>query len=160
MDGFLRAYIAAALWSTTDESTPEGGDFLDENYGPEDLAPETAAQMEADCASFRAENAQDIEGREAQAGHDFWLTRCGHGAGFWDGDWLEAGDRLTEACEKYPEVGLYVGDDGLIYSWDSAARRGVSRTGKSHDSESARHRRNHRRPGLRNAGHRLPHHRR
>lgn len=20
-------------------------------------------------------------------GHDFWLTRNGHGAGFWDGDW-------------------------------------------------------------------------
>jgi len=115
MDKFLEAYIVAALWSTTDESTPEGGDFLDENYGPDDLTPETVAQMEADCASFRAENAQDIEGREEQAGHDFWLTRCGHGAGFFDGDWPEAGDRLTEACQKYPEVNLYVGDDGLIY---------------------------------------------
>ena len=49
------------------------------------------------------------------AGHDFWFTGCGHGCGFWDGDWPEAGNRLTEACKKYPEVGLYVGDDGLIY---------------------------------------------
>ena len=23
-------------------------------------------------------------------GHDFWLTRNGHGAGFWDGDWDDA----------------------------------------------------------------------
>ena len=115
MDKFLAAYIAAALWSTTDESTPEGGDFLDENYGPEDLAPQTIAAMEADCARFRAENAHDIEGQEAQAGHDFWLTRNHHGAGFWDGDWPDAGDRLTEACQKYGEVNLYVGDDGLIY---------------------------------------------
>jgi|TARA_R110000744_G_scaffold366338_1_gene475354 hypothetical protein len=23
-------------------------------------------------------------------GHDFWLTRNGHGAGFWDGDWNDA----------------------------------------------------------------------
>ena len=117
MDKFLEAYIAAALWSSTDELTPDGGDFLDENYGPDDLAPETLAKMQADCDKFQAENVQDIDGREEQAGHDFWLSRCGHGCGYWDGDWpKEAGDRLTQACKKYPEVNLYVGDDGLIYS--------------------------------------------
>lgn len=116
MDKFLEAYIAAALWSTTDGSTPDGGDFLDSNYGPDDLAPETLEKMKADCTKFQAENAQDIEGRDEQAGHDLWLTRCGHGCGFWDGDWRkEAGDRLTQACKKHPEVNLYVGDDGLIY---------------------------------------------
>ena len=115
MDKFLQAYIVAALWSSTDESTPEGGDFLDANYGVDDLAPETLEKMKADCARFQAENAQDIKGYEEQAGHDFWLTRCGHGAGFWDGDWPEVGDRLTDACKTYPEVILYVGDDGLIY---------------------------------------------
>ena len=115
MDKFTQSYILAALWSTTDESTPEGGDFLDENYGPDDLAPETIERMQADCNRFQAENAQDIDAREEQAGHDFWLTRCGHGCGYWDGDWLEAGDRLTEACKSYPDINLYVGDDGLIY---------------------------------------------
>lgn len=114
-DKFLQAYIVAALWSSMDESTPAGGDPLDTNYSLADLAPETLARMQADCEQFQAENAHDIEGREEQAGHDFWLTRCGHGSGFWDGDWLEAGERLTEACRKYPEVDLYVGDDGLIY---------------------------------------------
>jgi hypothetical protein len=116
MDKFLKAYISAALWSSTDKSTPEGGDFLDENYGPADLAPATLEQMTADCNQFRAENAHDIEGQEKRAGHDFWLTKNHHGAGFWDGDWPEAGDRLTEACKKYPEVSLYIGDDGLIHS--------------------------------------------
>jgi hypothetical protein len=49
-------------------------------------------------------------------GHDFWLTRNGHGAGFWDGDWpKEAGDRLTKACEEFGEFDLYIGDDGMIY---------------------------------------------
>jgi hypothetical protein len=115
LDKFLEAYIAAALWSTTDGSTPEGGDFLDANYGPDDLASETLEKMKTDCNQFQAENAQDIEGREAQAGHDFWLTRNHHGAGFWDGDWPEAGECLTQVCKKYPEVNLYVGDDGLIY---------------------------------------------
>jgi len=112
---FLEAYVVAALWSTMDESTPQGGEPLDKNYGPEDLAPETLEKMKADCDKFQVENAQDIEGREEQAGHDFLLTRNRHGCGFLDGDWLKAGERLTEACKKYPEVYLYVGDDGLIY---------------------------------------------
>jgi len=116
IDPFLQAYIVAALWSSTDEATPEGGEFLDANFGPDDLAPETIEKMEADCERFQAENAKDIEGNEEQAGHDFWLTRNFHGSGYWDGDWPEAGDRLTEVCKKYPEVDLYVGDDGLIYS--------------------------------------------
>jgi hypothetical protein len=115
-DTFLQAYIAAALWSTTDESTPEGCDPLDKNYGPADLAPETLATMKADCNKFQAENAKVIEGREEQAGHDFWLTHCGHGAGYFDGDWPEAGDRLTAASHHFGEINLYVGDDGLIYS--------------------------------------------
>ena len=89
---------------------------MDENYGPEDLAPETLEKMTADCDKFLTENAQDIDGRVEQAGHDFWLTRNHHGAGYWDGDWpTEAGDRLTEACKGYSEVSLYVGDDGHIY---------------------------------------------
>ena len=49
-------------------------------------------------------------------GHDFWLTRNGHGAGFWDrSDCLpeDAGERLTDAAEKYGEVDLTV-DDGVI----------------------------------------------
>jgi hypothetical protein len=50
-------------------------------------------------------------------GHDFLLTRNGHGCGFWDGDWPEeAGERLTAAAEKCGEFNLYVGDDGLLYA--------------------------------------------
>jgi hypothetical protein len=116
IDKVLQAYIAAAFWSTTDGSTPEGGDFLDENYGPNDLAPETLEKMKADCDKFQAENSQDIQGREEQAGHDFLLTRNSHGCGFWDGDWSEpAATRLTTASHQFGEVNLYVGDDGLIY---------------------------------------------
>ncbi len=115
-DKFLQAYIVAALWSSTDESTPEGGDPLDKNYGPDDLAPETLERMKADC--------EQVSGRERPATLKAMRSRpvtisgslaIEHGCGFWDGDWPETGDRLTEACRKYPEVTLYVGDDGLIY---------------------------------------------
>ncbi len=50
------------------------------------------------------------------AGHDFWLTRNRHGAGFWDGDYPEpAASQLTKASHNYGEVSLYVGDDNLIH---------------------------------------------
>lgn len=52
--------------------------------------------------------------------HDFWLTRNGHGAGFWEpGDygWSDLGDKLTEFTKHYGEVNLYVGDDGTIYAY-------------------------------------------
>jgi hypothetical protein len=114
---FLNAYIECALWSSTDNSDDQGGEPLDANYSPDDIAPETLERMRADCAKFYAANRDDIGGEDARAGHDFWLTRNGHGAGFWDGDWPEEiGERLTAASKAFPEVDLYVGDDGLIYS--------------------------------------------
>jgi hypothetical protein len=58
-----------------------------------------------------------IAGRESDAGHDFALTRNGHGAGFWDGDWPEpAATELTKLSKEYGEVDLYVGDDGLLWA--------------------------------------------
>ena len=53
-----------------------------------------------------------------RAGIDFWLTRNGHGAGFWDRGLGEVGDQLTKKCDwqgKFGERNLYIGDDGKIY---------------------------------------------
>lgn len=121
LDGFTRSYIETALWSSMDD----GDAPLDSNYGPEDLAPETLAQMIEDCKAFQADYAEWLTedhylgaGWTALefAGHDFWLTRNGHGSGFWDGCWTEeAGKQLTEASKAYGSVDLYVGDDNLIY---------------------------------------------
>jgi hypothetical protein len=76
--------------------------------------------MLADCQAFWRDNWQDIEDDPSRAGHDFWLTRNGHGAGFWDGDWddeehPDRGDRLTAAAKRYHELYLWPGDDGQIY---------------------------------------------
>ncbi len=46
---------------------------------------------------------------------DFWYTRNGHGCGFWDGDWPEHGDELTNLAREFAPVELYVADDGLVY---------------------------------------------
>jgi hypothetical protein len=125
LDEFTVAYVEAALWSTNDESNDQGGDPLDKNYAAADIAPETMARMVADCTAFQAANGEHIcDGNvttpysaDEQAGHDFWLTRNGHGAGFFDGDWDESVSRiLTDAASAFGEFDLYVGDDGKIYS--------------------------------------------
>ena len=133
MDGysavtFFDAYVEAALWSTTDESRPDGGDPLDQNYVPADIDRETFEKMRADCAQFQAENKDLLDHYyselpvkawlgEAQAGHDFWLSRNGHGAGFFDRDVSqELRDRLQQKAIQSGGIDLYVGDDGKIYA--------------------------------------------
>ena len=131
LDSFTRAYMECALWSSTFEDDDGNTVPMDENFNLYFLAPETRAKMIADCKKFKSECEQlladafyknsvrfknSFAAFEAQAGHDFWLTRCGHGAGFWDGDWPVNGDALTKACKAYPNIDLYIGDDGLIYA--------------------------------------------
>ena len=53
---------------------------------------------------------------EERLGHDFWLTRNGHGAGFWDRGLGELGQKLTEATKTFGTSDLYIGDDGKIYA--------------------------------------------
>lgn len=122
LDSFTRAYIECALWSSTDNATDSGGEPLDKNYSAEDIAPEALAKMAADCAKFQADNAtpeyNDSRYTDTEkAGHDFWLTRNGHGAGFWDRSELSEEDqkRLTDAAHAFGTQDLYVGDDGKLY---------------------------------------------
>ena len=111
LDVFTRAYIECALWSSTDENNNP----LDSEYYIDDIAESCLTEMITDCFKFQAENSKMIINNLSQAGHDFWLTRNGHGAGFWDGAWPEYGDILTAKCKEFKEIDLYVGDDGLIY---------------------------------------------
>lgn len=117
---FIGAYIEAALFTSTDNSDESGGEPLDRNYTADDIAESSRQAITKDCVAFMTANRQDLESDEAlgaeQAGHDFWLTRNGHGAGFWDGDWPTAmGKRLTASAKKFGEMDMYVGDDGKLY---------------------------------------------
>jgi hypothetical protein len=110
LDTFTQAYIEAMLWSSCDDDDEP----LDSNYSVSDLHQSAMETIQADCAKFQAEN--DLsEGTDSQAGHDFWLTRNGHGAGFWDGDWPNTGDTLTAASKAFGECNPYVSNDGIIY---------------------------------------------
>lgn len=117
LETVLAAYIECALWSSTDNADESGGAPLDDNYGPEDIEAVTLAEMRTDCAAFIAETANimgAVEWDDAHFGHDFWLTRNGHGAGFWARG-RDAGDALTTLAHQHGSVDLFVGDDGRIY---------------------------------------------
>lgn len=130
LDEMVQAYIACALWSTSNpdsETNPDVSEFLDGDYDESDFAPETLEQARADCAQFLTLSGIEPDGvwPADQAGHDFWLTRCGHGAGFWDRDledWdhpkdevRRLGQKYTHICEGMGELDLYPGDDGRLY---------------------------------------------
>lgn len=116
---FIQAYAECALWSSTDESDTEDGNMgppLDDAYCVDDIAPDTMSSMRTDCAAFIEANEADLEGMDPeQAGHDFWLTRNGHGAGFWDRGLGAKGDRLSDASHVYGSVYLYA-HEGQVHA--------------------------------------------
>ena len=111
---FLDAYIKAALWSSADDL----GDWsLEDHCSPADISGELMDKMIDDCSKFLSEANLDPS-LYAQAGHDFWLTRNGHGTGFWDKPEIygeERAEALSTLAETFGVVDLYVGDDGRIY---------------------------------------------
>lgn len=138
METLIDAYITTLLWSETDDNdTP-----IDDNFSVSDISIDVRAKIEADIRKFEElitntslvnfENITDLTGNDYDIiMHDFVLTRNGHGAGFWDGDYdfnilddanniiCNIGDKLTELSKQFNTVSLYVGDDGKLYMYDS-----------------------------------------
>jgi hypothetical protein len=112
LDEFTQGYITAMFWTEEDEL--DGGTVAE-------LAPGSLYDIIQDCEAFQRFNGKDLNayqeaGRDLDfARHDFWLTRNGHGAGFWDRGIGELGDRLSRAARLYGEVYVYKGTDGRIY---------------------------------------------
>ena len=111
---FLDAYISAAFWSSSDDNDKP----LEETYTSGDISGELMDQMIEDCGNFLAKAGLPAE-KMVQAGHDFWLTRNGHGSGFWDRPefyGVEKAQKLTTLAQSFGSADLYIGDDGRIYS--------------------------------------------
>ena len=116
LNDFAMDYIVCALWSSSDDD----GIPLDSNFDITDLNELSLKEMVADCNRFETENSDLLNDTPddydmGQAGHDFWLTRNGHGAGFWDRDLLEIGDKLTEKAHSFGESNILMGDDGKLF---------------------------------------------
>jgi hypothetical protein len=128
MDTFLASYIETAFWSSTDEN----GTPLDSSESIDcELTDEARAQMQTDCEAFEKQSdilfetyrnlpgnstARNYSERRELVAHDFWLTRNGHGAGFWDRDYPEPlATQLTDLAHSFGECYLYLGDDGKLH---------------------------------------------
>lgn len=120
LDAFTQGYVEAMFF--TDTGTGDDEELEDACF--DDLSFEALVDIIEDCRDFQGEQAAQLleayarEGySEERAGHDYWLTRNGHGAGFWDRSELDEGslgDKLSDAC-RYQPVSLYKGDDGYLY---------------------------------------------
>ena len=109
---FTNAYIECALWSSTDDN----GTSIDTIKDPSDFGRHAIASIREDCNTFYRLHGMLFENGDAAAGHDFWLTRNRHGAGFWDGDYTEeAGKILTSAAHGFGESDILVGYDGMLH---------------------------------------------
>jgi len=113
LDTFTRAYLECALWASTDSE----GEPLDAAYTIDDFSKEATCRMKKDCESFRAMAANKLAESgltEEQAGHDFFLTRNGHGAGFWDRGLGQVGNDLTDIAHSFGNQDLYVSDANTV----------------------------------------------
>ena len=129
LDYFIRGYLEALIWTGFDEADMHleehddvGGftlhsmiytsieckNFLDRTYG---LIISASTQGEYAAQSGYGSYSHKLF---SLAGHDFLLTRNGHGAGFWDRNIGDTGETLTEIAKTFGPVMAYIGDGNRI----------------------------------------------
>lgn len=138
LDEFTRSFFQAALWSTVANATNNDNDdrsFAALGYDIDDFDPHVRNALAEECESFQEEFGDAIDAdvqrspampwpsNRELAGYGLWMTRNGHGVGFWDGDWPEPlSEILTDSAQRLGEVQLYVvgqrrdGKGGTIYA--------------------------------------------
>jgi len=115
LETFVAGYVEAILWANAYTENDETGEiesvdalFYDENDYSESVETEDAKAFYSD----NLETLTEVHETYAQAweymGHDFALTRNGHGAGFWDRGHGALGEKLSEAARVYGEASVYI----------------------------------------------------
>lgn len=129
-DDFVRGYVEAMLWANTYDGRHPSGMFdmaddalADVRDGTLTLDDAAAAELREDCADFLTPQVvRLIQGAMRRsggygfvgAGHDFALTRNGHGAGFWDRGLGIVGEALTTLAKSYGTRSLFVDSDDVV----------------------------------------------
>lgn len=102
----LTAYLVCALWT---EEKFDGRTI-------EDIGASTKTTATKEITEFvtkAGDLLNDID--EEQIGHDFWLTRNHHGAGFFDRGLGEVGDKLTTIAQTFKTLDLWESECDVIY---------------------------------------------
>ena len=133
IESFTDGYAVATLWANTqgacdceDTDTCPGHQYTGDHYaGLDGFTEDSQVKIREECAAFVLSNVADIlaygEARRfdprdgdvwAHAGHDFALSRNGHGTGFWDRGLGDLGRRLNDAADAWGEVNPWEPEDG------------------------------------------------
>ena len=107
-------YFECMFWADINSDTENYNGNLD--YMSIDK-PDLIRCIEDLDAFFEKANAilENTDYTHAQACHDFYLTRCGHGCGFWEYDHCdkEAGDKLTEISKEFGTIYISIDNDTI-----------------------------------------------
>ncbi len=123
----LKGYLEAALW-TEEESLIEDYenqfDYSEDinlgTLGIDDLDDNSKIQAYMDIRDFISYAGDEAiseaidDGGTFRLGMDIWLTRNGHGSGFFDHSYIFK-KNLMDAAKKLKGVDLYLGDDLKLY---------------------------------------------
>lgn len=122
MSEAVQMYLTTALWSSTgDDDEP-----LDSEHDAYDFDSDSKKKAARDLDRFIKmvsdtvelfPNKQGLNFNDTDLAHDLWLSRNGHGSGFFDRP--EKYGLLTttfqELAKSLGEQYAYVGDDGKVY---------------------------------------------
>jgi len=104
----IDSYLICAIWAGDawwlgDDGNPPTLDDI--GVSTFDITDDTRAHVRRDIARFvRVARKRDLALWTAEElGHDFYLTRNGHGTGFWDRGRSDAGERLADIAQTFGE---------------------------------------------------------
>lgn len=111
LNAFIDGYVESLLWASLAETDDTGGDeiYLDELASSiDDFSSDAQKATLVDCTRFLSiAGTFENLAQYAQAGADFFLTRQGHGTGFWDRPEIYGEERaqaLAALAKDFPEV--------------------------------------------------------
>ena len=135
----VKGYIETALWTEEerlkdemvydeDEDDEEMSeiDMIIKSYNKKDFSDFQKEDIDVDSLLDTYSDIKEFtnllndstldEVKPFDLGMDFWLTRNGHGTGFWDRDYSEETEKdLMSAVKNFKEKNLIIGDDMMLY---------------------------------------------
>ena len=127
----VNGYLDAQLWAGLlypDDENEEPQPYDDAGFTSDDIAVDYVNSVREELEAFVSAhplavrlylNQRVLDAGQGSVssyfGHDFYLTREHHGAGFWDRGLGHLGDYLTRLCQEYGEAdSLFVDASGHL----------------------------------------------
>ena len=114
----LKYYLQCALWVEDYDEEVKDKTIYDFSDNAKEQA-KSEIEWFVDSCEYMTD---DMFGNtmDEDIGHDLWLSRNGHGAGFFDRDYTEEEEKTFMMLSKIlGDVNIEIGDDGKIYLYSS-----------------------------------------